>query len=223
MAAPLSARTARTSSLVIGASVEGRPIEAHSLGMGHEVVVVVAGIHGNEPAGTPLATALMRELRRRPELLANRRVLVVPDANPDGRVANTRSNARGVDLNRNFEAPNRRGARREGAHALSEPEAEAIERLVRLHAPHRVLSIHQPLRCVDYDGPAQALAERMAALSRLPVKKLGTRPGSMGAWLGEGLRIPLVTLELPREASKLDERALWDRYGEAVLAFVTGG
>lgn len=202
----------RVTRLVMGTSVEGRTLELLSVGLGHDVVLVIAGLHGNEPAGTPLAHALVEYLQRHAELLQNRRVLVLPDANPDGRVARTRRNARGIDLNRNYQGPG----------ALSEPEAEAVDRVIRLYTPHRVLSLHQPLACVDHDGPALGLAARVSTACGLPLKKLGTRPGSLGAWLGEGLQVPLITLELPADATRLDADALWARYGPALLSFVTG-
>ena len=85
----------------------------------------------------------------------------------------------------------------------------------------RIVSIHQPLNCIDYDGPGQALAARMADSCRLSVRKLGARPGSLGSFTGEEKGIPTVTMELPREASQLSEEALWSRYGPAMLAAVT--
>jgi protein MpaA len=186
--------------------VAGRPLALEVRGVGSDVVFVFATIHGNEPAGTPLARALLAHLDAHPELLEDRRVLVMPDANPDGHARGTRANARGVDLNRDFDA-------------RSEPEAAAIERVVRLYRPARILSIHQPLRCVDWDGPAASLAREVARHTDLPVKKLGTRPGSFGAW-AEAHGVALVTLELPPKVERLGAEALWRRYGPALLAFV---
>ena len=83
-------------------------------------MLLVATIHGNESAGTPLLERLAERLESDPELLRNRRVLLVTVANPDGLARRTRGNARGVDLNRNFPTTNRKDTRRSGT-ALSEP------------------------------------------------------------------------------------------------------
>ncbi len=60
----------------------------------------------------------------------------------------------------------------------------------------------------------------MAQYCDLPVKKIGARPGSLGSYTGETLGIATITLELPAEASKDGEQALWDKYGKALLAAV---
>ena len=205
--------------LVAGQSVEGREIPVHVRGLGPDICLLLATIHGNEPAGTPILERLLAHLDDHPELLRGRRVIVMPVANPDGLAARTRANANGIDLNRNFEAPNRRDGGRYGEEALSEPEAAAVRAVVRQFRPSRVLSIHQPLRCVDWDGPARMLARDLAAVTDLPLKKLGTRPGSMGAWAEAG-SLPLVTLELPPRVESLGADELWRRYGEAMLVFV---
>lgn len=182
-------------------------------GRGPDVCLVIATIHGNEDAGTPLADALLARLDADPERLAGRRVVVMREANPDGRAARTRANARGVDLNRNFEASNRRSGAGYGDESFSEPEARAIEAVVRRYRPARVLSIHQPLSCVDWDGPAQEIAQAVAAAADLPLRRLGVRPGSFGAWC-EARGLALVTLELPPR--EVDER----RALQALLVFV---
>lgn len=205
---------------LVGRSLQGRPIEAHVLGTGGDVTLVLGTIHGDEPAGTPLALSLIEHLKAHPERLRDRRVVIVPVANPDGLAAGTRSNANGVDLNRNFPAENRRDERRYGDAGLSEPESRAIHRLLHDYEPDRVIAVHQPLNCVDYDGPGKALAERMAALCGLPVKKLGARPGSLGAYAGEDLGIPTITLELPEGEERLGAEELWRRYGPALMAAI---
>ena len=206
---------------MLGRSVQGRPILAQVFGDGANTTLFIATIHGNEAVGTPLMSLLADHLADHPELLKDRCVVVVAVANPDGMAARTRENVRGVDLNRNFEAGNRINNRTNGLGALSEPESRAIRAVIQEFSPDRIITLHQPLNCIDYDGPAKALAARMARYCRLPVKKLGARPGSLGSYTGEELGIPTITMELPATASKLSEQALWDQYGETVLAAVT--
>jgi protein MpaA len=128
-----------------------------------------------------------------------------------------------VDLNRNFPADNRTEVALHGSGPLSEPESRALMRAIERFAPARVLSIHQPLRCVDYDGPGEALAKSISAAidGRLPVQKLGGRPGSLGSYLGETRGVPIVTLELPAGVES-NEDALWRDYGAALGAFLRG-
>jgi murein peptide amidase A len=197
----------------IGRSLLGRPIEALSAGDGPTRLLVHGGIHGDEP-GAVLA------VERFATLLAalGVRVVVVPAVNPDGLAAGVKDNARGVDLNRNFPSRSWRpgqlfgpgavtGARYlPGPAALSEPESAALAALIDVERPHRLVAVHQPLRCVNYDGPARALAERMAAACGWPVvADLGyPTPGSFGARYGTDDQREVITLELPRPASEAD-------------------
>lgn len=207
----------------IGESVEGRPIVCHVAGTGTRTVMVIASIHGSEGAGTPLAEQLIRWAEQNPGCLRDTRVVVIPVANPDGLAAGRRHNARGVDLNRNFPAANRTGRGPFGPEPLSEPESRALASCIRTFDPEVIVSIHQPLACVDYDGPpnAQELAIRFANACGLPVEKLGARPGSLGAWFGETLGRPILTLELPAGALP-DPVALWRQYGAALAELICG-
>lgn len=225
--APLAANATETGVVALGQSVDGRAVVArvHGDEGGAETVLVIASIHGSEPAGTPLVERLEAWLADHPEETARRRVVVVPQANPDGFATGERFNRNGVDLNRNFPAGNRTERRTHGATPLSEPESRALMRALQRFDPARVVSIHQPLECVDYDGPAEKLAEAMsgAISGRLPVKKLGGRPGSLGSYVGETLGRPIVTLELPEGAQERTPDELWADYGAALVAFVRGG
>ncbi|UCG55962.1 MAG: DUF2817 domain-containing protein [Phycisphaerales bacterium] len=203
-----------------GRSVRGRSIMGVVLGEGNDTTFILATIHGDESAGTPLLRGLSDHLRQHPDLLRGRRVVVLPVANPDGMALNRRFNANGVDLNRNFRTGNRTNSPQFGTTALSEPEARAIAQIMTQYAPDRIVSVHQPLACVDYDGPAQALAGRMAQQCGLPVRKLGAKPGSLGSYAGLTLGTPIVTLELPQDASRKNQEELWQQYGKALLAAI---
>ena len=205
----------------IASSREGRLITCQTLGDGPRSILILATIHGNEAAGTPLLERLGEYLGDHPEILSGKRVVLVPSVNVDGMALRQRHNARGIDLNRNFPARNFHETRRNGSRPLSEPESRAIFELLERYRPGRVVSIHQPLGCIDYDGPAHALARAMSRVSDLPVRKLGGRPGSLGSYVGENLGIPTVTVELPAEASQFQPAELWDRYGAMLLKAIT--
>jgi protein MpaA len=206
---------------VIGQSVQGRPITCQTHGHGPDTILIIATIHGDESAGTPLLGCLAEHLQTDAELLEGRRVLLVPIANPDGLDARRRHNARGVDLNRNFPADNFTRRRQHGTSPLSEPESAALQELIANEQPARIISLHEPLSCVDYDGPAADLAQHIAAAGRLSVRKLGSRPGSLGAYAGGTLNVPIITLELPKRAARLEFNTLWERFGPMLLAAIT--
>ena len=204
----------------IGRSVEQRPIDYSVIGRGGDTVLIIASIHGNESAGTPMLNHFISHLANNPSLLKGRRVVILPMANPDGVAHNKRFNANGVDLNRNFAAENRENNQTNGQYALSEPESQVIEYLIGHFRPDRIVTYHQPLDCIDYDGPAKGLAYAMGRYCDLPVKKLGARPGSLGAYAGETLGIPTITVELLAEDSFLDSQILWHKYGKSLLAAI---
>ncbi|MHC4928737.1 MAG: DUF2817 domain-containing protein [Planctomycetota bacterium] len=210
--APIIAAPQLVHSKILGYSVQDRPIE---------LVLIIATIHGNEDAGTPLVERLLDELRVRPSLLADRTVLIVPVANPDGYALRTRGNASGIDLNRNFPASNRINNEIHGEGGLTEPESTILHDLILTQGPTHIVTIHQPLYCLDYDGPGEDIAKHMGRFCSLPVKKLGSRPGSLGSFAGVEQKIPIITMELAKEDSDLTDTELWTQYGYALLAAIT--
>ena len=114
--------------IVLGHSVEHRPIVAFRLGdpTGHPVLIVGC-IHGNERAGM----AIVRRLRGLP-VPPNVDLWLVPTVNPDGAAHDQRTNADDVDLNRQFPYGWRRilAGTPSGPHPLSEPESRIIHRLL---------------------------------------------------------------------------------------------
>ena len=61
-------------------------------------IYISAGIHGDEPAGPLAALRLLQENRWPPDA----ELWLLPCLNPEGFILNTRENAGGVDLNRNY-------------------------------------------------------------------------------------------------------------------------
>lgn len=218
----------------LGESVEGRPIEMtvfRSPGptAAPGAVLVIGGVHGNEPASVVVAAELARALAARPELAGGRTVAVLADANPDAAARRSRTNARGIDVNRNFPAGNyKTGPRpppRGGKAAASEPETRAILAALDRTRPGLVISIHaidDGRECNNYDGPGEAVARVMARHNGYPpAATIGyPTPGSLGSYAGADRGIPTITLELPR---RLSGAKAWDGNRAALLAAIGGG
>jgi len=75
--------------------------QLHSKSANAPALYISAGIHGDEPAG-PFAAL---ELLRQPEIFHGLNVTLFPMLNPSGLAANTRENAAGIDLNRDYRDP----------------------------------------------------------------------------------------------------------------------
>jgi protein MpaA len=196
--------------VIVGRSLEGRPLQAARFGAGATAALVFGAIHGDEPESAELCRRFAARLGAAP---APPSVMVVPVVNPDGLAAGTKDNARGVDLNRNFPARNFTRAHPAGydpgASPLSEPESAALATLVEALAPRVLVAVHQPFRCVNWDGPAEPLARAMSDACGYPARaSVGyPTPGSFGSCYGVDRGLIVITLELPRLVADEDYAA----------------
>lgn len=203
---------------VIATSVEGRPIVARHYGSAEAPVqlVVLGQMHGSEPGG--------REVT---DLLASRAVpegvglWIVTSMNPDGHRRDTRVNARGVDLNRNFPQDWKRQGRGSifwsGPRAASEPETRGMVRFLEAVQPDAVLSFHQAYDVVDITHPrsrpaGRQLARWMGEEARV-VPCGGPCRGTLTQWVDRQLGAIAITVELDDRVSRAEAR----RAAEAVL------
>jgi protein MpaA len=198
---------------LLGRSLQGRTISAVEVGdPAGTRVLVVGSVHGNEPAGIAVARRLERLAPAGIDLW------IVRDLNPDGHAANTRGNAHGVDLNRNFPYRWRRlrGVHDSGPRALSEREARIGYHLILRLRPAVTIWFHQHLNLVWGSGGDAGIERTFARISGLPYRRLPPLPGSAIDW--QNHRLPHTTAfaaELP--AGPPTARAV-DRYVRAVLA-----
>jgi protein MpaA len=176
-----AARTVPTR-VVIGYSVKGRPIVAWEYGRpsSRRKILVVGCIHGNECAGLAITTAL-----RRQQVANGVQLWLVPEMNPDGTAADTRQNAHGVDLNRNF--PYRWRSIGDpvyysGPRASSEPETRAAVRLIRRIRPAVTIWYHQHMDLVDMSGGDRGVARRYAQVAGLRPTCLTFLSGVATGW-----------------------------------------
>ncbi len=189
---------------VIGTSREGRSIEAVTLGAGSPRVLVVGGIHGNEPEHVPAVAALLdRGLHPRPRAT----IRLIRDINPDGGAAGTRGNATGVDINRNWPASNFQPAATHGPEPMSEPETAILHAQIMAFKPDLLVVLHSIASgpFVNHDGPAEHPARAFAEAASTTDPRWHVRPsmgyatpGSLGTWAGVDRHIPTLTVEFDR-------------------------
>lgn len=144
--------TSSANALAIGLSVQGRAIDVGCLGDGERTVLVVGGIHtGSESVSSELAIEMAALLWGGGiELPSDVRVCVLPSLNPDGIALGLHTNARNVDLNRNWPAANwtgwayhpETGPVSGGSEPLSEPETRALYDYIAEIRPALVVVYH---------------------------------------------------------------------------------
>jgi hypothetical protein len=143
--AALADTSERVELIEVGESVLGRPM--HLIKVGHPrppddaaiatgmSVLGIGAQHGSEPAGQEASLQLARDLAFSDDPnvidhLSQATVLLIPTANPDGRAANTRGNANGVDVNRDHLR-------------FNTPEGRAVATVLRDLQPDIVADLHE--------------------------------------------------------------------------------
>lgn len=203
--------------------------------------LVLCGVHGDEITPVKFCWDLMRELKSN-HTFHNKMVVVAPLVSPDSffKPRPTRTNAAGVDVNRNFPTKDfksdaykrwintyRRDKRKyPGPYANSEQETLFQMNLILRYKPNKIITVHAPLTLLDYDGPslrAEAGKTAKQVLEQMSEKSAGYKvsnypifPGSLGNWAGKEKHIPTYTLELPN-SNPLESDKFWLLFKDAVI------
>lgn len=172
-------------------------------------VLLIGGTHADELTSISSVFKWMHKLNRYHTGMFHWRI--TPLLNPDGLLVNksTRTNANGIDLNRNLPTPEwqrlsgdywvkttgRDPRRYPGRIPGSEPETQWLVEEIDRFRPDIIVSVHAPHGIVDYDALDRRSAPRRIGI--LHRDFLGTFPGSLGNYAGVHKGIPVVTLEMP--------------------------
>jgi murein peptide amidase A len=169
-------------------------------------ILVFSLIHGDETDAGVLGRYWIERLEK---VDPRNNWRIIPILNPDGTNNKTRTNANGVDLNRNFptldwnekaisfwKSEAQKSKRKfPGYNPASEPEVNCALKHITEYKPDFVVSIHTPLRVLDFDGPKV----KPPIYNYLPWKRLGNFPGSLGRLLWVEKNIPVLTTELKND------------------------
>ena len=176
------------------------------------VVLVIGVFHGDEPQGKYL---IDKYLTTSKSLISrgdkSYTAIFIPCLNPDGMQLNRRTNANEVDLNRNFPTKNwgedtsKAGSNPAnyfgGPSPASEIETKFVVDIIEKYNPKLIISLHAPYKIVNYDGPAEEIAQKISDIIGYPVEaSIGyPTPGSFGTYCGVERNIPTITLELDED------------------------
>ncbi len=140
----LDASSERVRVSTIGRTTEKRPIQLVQVGdpaprsvaeaTTGSVLMYTCSVHGNENSGREACMQLARDMASTTDpawtrLLQSTTILLV-NANPDGWAADTRANAQGLDVNRDYMA-------------LESPEGRAIAKVIRDWKPDVLNDLHE--------------------------------------------------------------------------------
>jgi hypothetical protein len=223
--------------IIIGKSVQGRPLEVFQFGNGAVERLIIAGIHGGYEWNTiDLADEIIHYLKKHPDLIPKDKTLyILRSLNPDGEARakgiEGRTNDYGVDLNRNF--PDHWQADwplngcwnylpiTGGSAPASEPETKAVIGFINAHDIDALINYHSAALGIFAGGqPATAkslsLAEEIASVSDYPYPPIDTGclfTGQLIDWAAErGIAALDIELTNHRDTDFKQNLVILDRF-----------
>ena len=210
-------------------SNENRPIELYHSDdfdwtTAARPVLFIGGVHGDEPEGVALAEGLLEWLKQNEKRYPSPVKVpwaLIPCLNPDGYLKNQRTNGRGVDLNRNYPSKDWSSKHDKpryypGTKPGSEPEIQAVTKLIELLSPRLIIHFHSWKPCIVCSGePGIADAEYLAESSGYEVvSHIGyPTPGSLSQYAWADLHIPVICIE---EMEHMELDSVWPRFRQGL-------
>lgn len=158
-------------------------------------ILIIGVFHGDEPQGEYFINSYLQNST----LMGKNSLYFISKLNPSGK----RKNSNGVDLNRNFPTKNWELGERNsdyfgGEKPASEKETQFLVDLIAKNNFSAIITIHAPYKTVNYDGPAEVLANKISDIIGYPPSSdIGyATPGSFGTYCGKERQIPTITIEI---------------------------
>ena len=160
-------------------------------------LLIIGVFHGDEPQGEYFINSYLNNNSK----AGKNSIFYIPKLNN----SNTRKNNNGVDLNRNFPTKNwvlgENNNYFGGYKPNSEEETKFLVNLIKENDFDAIITIHSPYKTINFDGPAENLAEKISNILGYPTSSdIGyATPGSFGTYCGKERCIPTITIEIDEE------------------------
>ena len=160
-------------------------------------ILIIGVFHGDEPQGEYFINSYLQK-----DFLFKNNLYFIPKLNS----SNKRKNINNVDLNRNFPTKNWILGEVDsdyfgGFEPNSEIETQFLVDLINKNNFSAIITIHSPYKVVNFDGPAEELANVASSILGYPTSSdIGyPTPGSFGTYCGIERKIPTLTIEIDEE------------------------
>lgn len=186
-----------------GTSFHGLPIMGYHFGTQGPHVLILGGVHGDEPEGIAAAWGLLNSFLVDFPYRLN--VTIVPQFNMDGSLTARRQNGNNVDLNRNLPtsdwSPKILNPRYPpGKSPGSESETQALTQFISDNKLRWILSLHSWKPVLNINGKCRKEAEVIQKMTGYDITEdIGyPTPGCLGTYTGLEREIPTMTYEIER-------------------------
>lgn len=203
---------------IFGSSSQGLPIIGYEFGKQGPVILILGGVHGDEPEGNYIALGLLKKwIKNFPYKL---RLTLVPCFNIEGSLIFQRTNANQVDLNRNLPTKNwtnqlsgpevskhptkttdlKKNRYNPGPNPCSEAENKALVKWIEKKQPKLIISLHSWNPLIKTNRNCLPEAKIMAEMTGYKLTDdIGyPTPGSLWDYCGLERNIPVITYEAAR-------------------------
>lgn len=161
-------------------------------------VLIIGVFHGDEFQGEYFINSYLEKSSS----IGKNSLYFIPKLNPSG----VRKNLNNVDLNRNFPTKNwelgdKNSDYYGGLTPASEIETKFLVDLINENNFSAIITIHAPYKTINYDGPAETLANKISEIIGYPPSSdIGyATPGSFGTYCGKERQIPTITIEIDED------------------------
>lgn len=222
---PKAIKLANWKKSALGSAIELHASESLEALRTKKPILLMGGVHGDEPEGIRLANDTLKWLY---EASANKITLcpwiLIPCLNVDGAAKEQRGNGRGVDLNRNYPSKNwspeaKTERYQPGPSPASEPEVQAIVELIQNFHPRLIIHCHSWQPCIVGSGaPSKTDALRLGESSGYKVvDDIGyPTPGSLSAYGWNDLQIPVICIEENDQLPPNEYDSIWPRFQHGI-------
>ncbi len=191
-------------SSIFGKTTLGLPILSFEFGQKTSpAVLILGGTHGDEIEGVALAKHLLQVFDSNFGFRLH--LIIIPEFNLDGVLNKTRTNANGVDLNRNlatkdWSAEIKNPRYPPGPFKNSEIENQSLVRFLDRSPQKFILNLHSYKPCLNTNGDCLVQADIAHRLTGYPiVDSIGyPTPGCLGTYAGLERAMPTLTYEIER-------------------------
>ncbi|GIL17881.1 MAG: murein peptide amidase A [Oligoflexia bacterium] len=193
-------------SFIFTQTTSGLPVIGYQFGKqdpSFPKILILGGVHGDEKEGVVAAHGLYTRFSQNFSYRLN--ICLVPAFNLDGVLEKTRTNARGVDLNRNLPtkdwSPEIKGPRyNPGPTPNSESENQGLVKYLEQEKPNLIVSLHSWNPVLNVNGDCLKFAEVLAKHTGYKIDAdIGyPTPGCLGTYAGLERQSPTLTYEIER-------------------------